>query len=103
MLYNRSLDQFTEEYFVNHPDEVGDFITECFEEYALDGDSSSLLAQLRVIAKVKGVTKIAKEAGISRQGLQKALSSKGNPRFDNINSIVQSMGYHLTLERNTSA
>ena len=66
---------------------------------ALDGDSPALLASLRVIAKVKGVSNIAKEIGMTRQGVQKALSSRGNPRLDNISAIMKALGYKLTLER----
>ncbi len=62
---------------MNHPEELDDYLAEIFDEYASDGDSASLLASLRVIAKVKGITTIAKETGMTRQGLQKALSSKG--------------------------
>jgi probable addiction module antidote protein len=54
-----------------------------------------LLSSLRIIARVKGITSIAAEIGMTRQGLQKALSAKGNPRLDNINAIMQAMGYHL--------
>jgi DNA-binding phage protein len=36
---------------------------------------------------------------MTRQGLQKALSSKGNPRLDNVNSIMGALGYRLTPEK----
>lgn len=38
---------------------------------------------------------MAEEVGMTRQGLQKALSAKGNPRLDNINAIMRAMGYQL--------
>lgn len=90
-----SLQEYTEGYLTRHPEEIDDFLKESFEEYAKDGDSAALLSKLRVIARVKGVSSIADEVGMSRQGLQKALSAKGNPRLDNINSIMVAMGYHL--------
>ena len=92
----RTLNQVSEEYFTNHPEEINDYITEVFDEYAKSGDSTVLLSSLRVIARVKGVSKLAEEASMSRQGLQKALSVNGNPRLDNINSIMIAMGYKLT-------
>lgn len=91
----RTLQEYTEQYFTNHPEEIDDFLKESFEEYAKDGDSTALLSQLRVIARVMGITNIAATTGMSRQGLQKALSAKGNPRLDNINAIMVAMGYHL--------
>ncbi len=95
----RTLDTIEETYFRDHPEELDDYLTEIFDEYANDGDSAALLASLRVIAKVKGITTIAKETGMTRQGLQKALSSKGNPRLDNVNSIMHALGYRLTPEK----
>ena len=95
----RTLDKLEEEYFRKHPEETDAYLAEIFSEYAQDGDSAALLASLRVIAKVKGISVLAKEAGMTRQGVQKALSSKGNPRLDNINAILQALGYKLTPER----
>jgi len=66
---------------------------------AKEGDNAGLLSQLRVIERVKGISSIANKVGITRQGLQKALSLKGNPRFDNINSIMQAMGYSLMPQK----
>jgi probable addiction module antidote protein len=99
MAKGRTLQQYTEQYFNNHPEEIDDFVRESFEEYARDGNSSALLSQLRVIARVKGISSIADEVGLTRQGLQKALSAKGNPRLDNINSIMVAMGYQLMPQK----
>ena len=91
----RTLDDVSMDYFLDHPDEIEDFLNEIFADYAQDGDSAALLSALRVIARVKGLTNMAAEIGMTRQGLQKALSAKGNPRLDNINAIMRAMGYHL--------
>ena len=91
----RTLDQISIEYFTDHPEEIDDFINEIFAEYAQDGDSAALLSALRVIARVKGISTMAEEIGMTRQGLQKALSAQGNPRLDSINAIMRAMGYQL--------
>jgi HTH-type transcriptional regulator / antitoxin HigA len=96
----RTLNHVEEEYFRKHPREIGTYLTEIFNEYAVDSDSASLLASLRVIAKVKGISALAEQTGMSRQGLQKALSNKGNPRLDNINAIMNALGYRLMPEKN---
>jgi probable addiction module antidote protein len=95
----RTLTDLSIEYFTQHPDEIDAFITEAFTDYAQDGDSATLLAALRIIARVKGITTLANEIGMTRQGLQKALSTKGNPRLDNINAIMRAMGYQLMPHR----
>lgn len=95
----RTFDEISIDYFSERPEEIEDFLTEVFSDYAQDGDSASLLSALRVIARVKGLSNIAAEIGMTRQGLQKALSAKGNPRLDNINAIMRAMGYQLMPRR----
>jgi probable addiction module antidote protein len=95
----RTLDDLEEDFFRDHPDQIEAYLSEIFSDYALDGNSPALLASLRVIAKVKGVSNVAKETGMTRQGVQKALSSKGNPRLDSISAIMKALGYKLTPER----
>jgi len=75
----RTLDDVEADYFRSNPDEVDAYIDEIFEEYAQTADSTALLTSLRTIAKVRGITELAEQIGITRQGLQKALSGKGNP------------------------
>ncbi|MGB3636911.1 MAG: hypothetical protein WBA39_04875 [Rivularia sp. (in: cyanobacteria)] len=70
----RTLDEFEEEYFIEHPEEIDDYFTEIFQEYALDNDSGALLASLRIIARVRGISETAEQVGMTRRGLQKALS-----------------------------
>ena len=91
----RTLEEVTVEYFSQHPDEIDDFLAEIFADYAEDGDSAILLSALRIIARVKGVSAMAVEVGMTRQGLQKALSVNGNPRLDNVSAIMRAMGYQL--------
>jgi len=95
----RSYDQVEEEYYRNHPDEIDDYLVTCFEEYAQDGCTPALLASLRLVARIKGVSATADAAGLSRKGLQKALSEQGNPRFESVNAILQAMGYRLTPQK----
>ena len=95
----RSLDDIEAEYFVKHPNEIDAYVCEIFAEYASDRDTAALLSSLRVIAKVKGISNIADEVGITRQGLQKALSGKGNPRLENVSAIMYAMGYQLMPQK----
>jgi probable addiction module antidote protein len=95
----RNLDAVEEDYFRKHPEEMDDYLQEIFSDYAQDRNAAALLASLRVIAKVKGMSNIAQEIGLTRRGLYKALSSQGNPRFDNINALMQSFGYQLMPQK----
>jgi probable addiction module antidote protein len=95
----RTLQEVSEEYFTEHPDEIESFLALLFEEYAEDNDSTALLSGLRIIARVKGVSSLGSEVGMTRQELQKALSAKGNPCLDNVNAIMQAMGYQLMPQK----
>lgn len=95
----RTFTDVEESYFREHPEEIDDYITILFEEYAKDGDTGALLSSLRVLGRVKGLTKLAEEAGMSRKGVQKALSEEGNPEFASINSIMHAMGYRLAPKK----
>ncbi|MDD2325256.1 MAG: putative addiction module antidote protein [Alphaproteobacteria bacterium] len=91
----RSLASVEKEYFQTHPEEMDAYMALIFEEYAKDGDVGALLSSLRTLSQVKGVTRLAQETGLSRKGIQKALSEDGNPAFVSIHAIMKSMGYRL--------
>ncbi|HBH29802.1 MAG: putative addiction module antidote protein [Desulfofustis sp. PB-SRB1] len=99
MAKHTTLDELEGTYFQDHSEEVDSYIKLIFEDYAKDGDTGALLSSLRVLSRVKGVSKIAQEAGLSRMGVQKALSEDGNPKLASINAIVHAMGYRLSLEK----
>jgi probable addiction module antidote protein len=95
----RTLSEVTEEYLRKHPEEIDSFISVLFEEYAQDGDTAALLSSLRVVSRIKGVSFIAESAGMSRRGVQKALSEDGDPKFGNVNAIMHAMGYRLVPQK----
>jgi probable addiction module antidote protein len=95
----RTLDEITEEHLRQDPDGIDDFVTALFDEYAETGDEAALLSSLRLVSRVKGVTQIADATGLSRKGVQKALSENGNPQFNSMNAILQAMGYRLMPQK----
>lgn len=95
--------EFQVEYFQERPEEIASYIEMIFEEYGKDGDTGALLSALRIIAQAKGIRNLASETGLTRQGIQLALSDKGNPRLDNINAIMHSLGFRLKAEKIESA
>lgn len=62
-----------------------------------DGDTSVIAAALGDIARSKGMTQLAKETGITRDGLYKALSPTGNPSFDTVQKVVRAFGLKLDV------
>ena len=65
------------------------------DEVAKENDPSALIKAIDTVARAKGMTKTAKEAGISREGLYKALSPNGNPSFATVCKILNAIGYTL--------
>ena len=62
----------------------------------LEENDDALLAEaLGDIAKAKGMTQIARDAGIGRESLYKALRSGASPRFDTINRVLGALGVKL--------
>ena len=63
-----------------------------------ENNPAELAHALGVIAKARGMPQIAKEAGIGRGALYKALRHDSVPRFDTINCVVNSLGLKLTMQ-----
>jgi probable addiction module antidote protein len=60
-----------------------------------DGDPTLVAAALGDIARAKGMTQVAREAGLGRESLYKALSPAGNPEFATIMKVVSALGLKL--------
>jgi probable addiction module antidote protein len=58
-------------------------------------DSSGIARALGDIARAKGMAQVAKEAGLSRESLYKALSGNGNPSFATILKVTKALGVKL--------
>ena len=60
-----------------------------------DGDAAVITAALGDIARAKGMTRIARRAGLGRESLYKALSPEGRPELATVLKVVRALG--LTL------
>jgi probable addiction module antidote protein len=65
------------------------------------GDVEFIRDAVGVVARARGMTKIAKETGLSRESLYKALGESGNPEFGTVMRIVRALG--LTLAARPAA
>ena len=61
------------------------------------GDGSLVRAALNDIARARNMTHLAQEAGMTREGLYKALSEKGNPSFTTVLRITHALGMKLRV------
>ena len=60
-----------------------------------DGDSGVVAAALGDIARAKGMTRVARQAGLGRESLYKALSAGGNPELGTVLRVVRALGIKL--------
>jgi len=72
-------------------------IREFLEDSVAHGDSSDFIHALSIAARAKGMTEVAKKAGVTRSSLYKSLSENGNPRFDTVSKIVNALGCNLAV------
>ena len=62
-----------------------------------DGDPALFTAALGDIARARGMTEIAKRAGVSRESLYRALSRDGTPEFATIVKVMNAMGLRMSV------
>ena len=60
-----------------------------------DGDPALIAAALGDVARAKGMTQVATDAGLGRESLYKALSPNGNPEFATVLKVVRALGLEL--------
>ena len=60
-----------------------------------DGDSAVVAAALGDIARARGMTRIARQAGLGRESLYKALSADGNPELETVLRVIHALGIRL--------
>ena len=66
-----------------------------------DGDPAVIAATLGDVARARGMSQIAKAAGVSRESLYKSLSAEGNPEFGTVMKVMKALG--VTLSATPSA
>lgn len=75
------------------PKEMAAYLEACIEE--ANGDAAFIAKALGDIARAKGMSQVAKDAGLSRESLYKALSGDRNPDFDTILKVISALGLKL--------
>jgi probable addiction module antidote protein len=75
------------------PEEMAAYLEACLEE--AEGDAVLITKAIGDIARAKGMTQVARDAGLSRESLYKALSGDRSPGFDTILKVVGALGLQL--------
>lgn len=67
-----------------------------------EGDPNLIKAAIGDIARARGMSELAREVGISRAGLYKALGEDGNPSFATVMAVLKALGVKLHAEPATA-
>lgn len=74
--------------------DIAEYLTAVLE----DGDPALLAVTLGDIARARGMTQMARDSGLTREALYKALRPTSQPRFDTIMKVIRSLGLKISVQ-----
>jgi probable addiction module antidote protein/putative addiction module killer protein len=83
--------------YLNSPEDIAAYLSEAFETR----DAAFVAQALGTVARAKGMTDIAKAAGLSRENLYKALGPNTHPEFETVMRVLNAIGVRLTAVATT--
>lgn len=81
--------------FMDDAKSQSELIADAFES----GDTRYIAHALGVVARVRGMTQVAKDAGVTREALYRALSEEGDPRLSTLLGVMKALGLTLHAEQ----
>lgn len=79
--------------YLNSPEDMADYLDAWLTE--APDDAAGIARALGDIARAKGITQVAKDAGLSRESLYRALSPEGNPSSATVLKVAKALGVRL--------
>lgn len=74
-------------------------ILEYIKVWMQDGSPSEIASALGDVARSRGMSEIARKAGLGRQALYNALSDNGNPTLETLTAVLDALGLQLTVQK----
>jgi probable addiction module antidote protein len=71
-----------------------ELLTDAFES----GDASYIANALGIVARARGMTSVAKDAGVTREALYRSLSKDGDPRLTTLLGAIKALGLQLSVK-----
>ena len=81
--------------YLDNDEVVAEYLTAAAE----DPNHDVFIAALGDVAKARGMAQIAKDAGLGRESLYKALAPGSKPRYDTILKVLHGLGVKITIDR----
>ena len=79
--------------YLDNDEVIAEYLTAAAE----DPNPEMFLAALGDVAKARGMAQIAKDAGLGRESLYKALSAGAHPRYETINAVLHALGVKFAI------
>lgn len=79
--------------YLESDEEMAVYLDACLDEDP--GDGSLIRVALNDIARARGMTQLARDTGLTREGLYRALSSSGNPELSTVLKVIRALGIKL--------
>jgi probable addiction module antidote protein len=89
-----SLSEFDMAEYLDSDEAIVEYLNQVLDE----NDPAELAHALGVIARVRGMTEIARASGMTREALYKALRSNTQPRFETVSRVCKALGIRLHAE-----
>lgn len=77
--------------YLDTDEAIEEFLTAAFET----GEAAFIAKSLGIVARAQNMSKLARDVGMSRAALYKALSGEGNPEFGTIMKVLDALGIRL--------
>jgi probable addiction module antidote protein len=88
----RKLVAFDASRYLDNDEAIAEYMTAVLEE----NDTDLLILALADVARAKGMAQVAKDAGLGRESLYKALSPGAKPRFETVMKVARALGVKFT-------
>ncbi len=85
--------------YVHSPEDQADLLNDALTS----GNASYITNALGIIARARGMSEVARGAGVTREALYKALSSKGDPRLTTLLGTLATLGFRLSAQSTAPA
>lgn len=86
--------------YLKTEDDIAAYLQVSFAE--APDDPAFLVHALGVVARARNMSQLARDTGLTREGLYKALSADGNPSFGTVLKVADAMGYRFALVNKAS-
>jgi probable addiction module antidote protein len=79
--------------YLDNDEVIAEYLSAAIE----DSNPEVFLAALGDVAKARGMAQIAKDAGLGRESLYKALGASAHPRYETVNAVLRALGVKFTV------